>query len=174
MSKDELTTLLAEATAIVNETPLWEVSPDPNDVMPLTPSMLLTLKQEPHPSSREEFSHEDFLAYGKRRWRRVQALADNFWSNWQTGHLATMQERRKWLHPNRNVQPGDVVLIRDKNLKRNQWPMARVSETKKSDDGLVRSATLKVAKAKGDTVTNHYYERPICDLVLLLKGEQRG
>ena len=40
---DDSVTLLQEACAIVNNTPLCEVSEDPNDPIPLTPAALLTL-----------------------------------------------------------------------------------------------------------------------------------
>ena len=74
-SYDEFQTFVVESSSIVNSTPLWEVSDDPNDPFPLTPSMLLTLRESPHPPLPETFGEDDLLAYGKSRWRRVQILA---------------------------------------------------------------------------------------------------
>lgn len=119
LSRDELHTLLMEACAIVNNTPLWEVSSDPSDPLPLSPAMLLTLKEEPHPPASDSFSEDDVQAYGKRRWRRVQALADEFWKAWRSGYLSTLQERRKWTRPKRSVAVGDVVLLKERAVKRN-------------------------------------------------------
>jgi len=150
LTRDELATLMSEAAAIVNATPLWESSPDPNDPRPLTPAMLLTLKEEPHPPTDDDFTEQDVLAYGRKRWRRVQHLADQFWKEWQRSYLSTMQERRKWLIPKRNIAVGDIVLLREKNQKRNVWPMAKVDAVKTSPDGLVRSATVVVPKTGTD------------------------
>ena len=41
LTRDVFHTLLAEASTIVNHTPLWAVSTVPNDLEPLCPAMLL-------------------------------------------------------------------------------------------------------------------------------------
>lgn len=173
LSRDELLTLLLEATAIVNSTPLWEVSTDPNDPMPLCPAMLLTLKDNPHKAAQDTFSKEDVLAYGKKRWRKVQAIAEEFWTSWRQSYLSQLQERRKWMKPKRSICVGDVVLLRDKSVKRNQWPLARVWSVKTSEDGLVRSATIVVVKkGTGGISRKSFFERPVSELVLLIpEGE---
>ena len=50
LSRDELYTLFQEAACIINNTPLYEISNCPNDPFPITPSMLLTLKDNPNPN----------------------------------------------------------------------------------------------------------------------------
>ncbi|KAF2346438.1 hypothetical protein FHG87_022806, partial [Trinorchestia longiramus] len=77
LSRDDLSTFFQEAASIVNNTPLWGVSSDPNDPCPLSPAMLMTMKSPD--DSAGTFSDADLLAYGKRRWRRVQFLANCFW-----------------------------------------------------------------------------------------------
>ncbi|KAF2351499.1 Ribonuclease H-like domain, partial [Trinorchestia longiramus] len=74
LSRDDLPTFFQEAASIVNNTPLWGVSSDPNDPCPLFPAMLMTMKSPDDPAG--TFSDADLLAYGKRRWRRIQFLAD--------------------------------------------------------------------------------------------------
>ena len=173
LSRDELDTLLQEAAAIVNATPLWEVSTDPNDPRPLSPSTLLTLKEEPHRAAPDDFTDQDLLAYGSRRWRRVQALADHFWKTWRQQYLQGLQSRRKWANIQRSIQPGDIVLLRDKLAKRNEWPMARVINVKKSSDGHVRSAHIEVARSdKKNNVKKYIYVRPVSELVLLIPREE--
>ncbi|KAF2345734.1 Integrase catalytic core, partial [Trinorchestia longiramus] len=44
LSRDDLSTFFQEAANIVNNTPLWGVSSDPNDPCPLSPVMLITMK----------------------------------------------------------------------------------------------------------------------------------
>ena len=62
--------------------------------------------------------------YCKRRWRRVQHIADDFWNRWSREYLQILQLRQKWTHKRRNFKEGDVVLLKDNNSRRNKWPMA--------------------------------------------------
>ena len=43
LSREEFITLLQECASIVNHTPLYEISADPNDPLPIHPAMLLNL-----------------------------------------------------------------------------------------------------------------------------------
>ncbi len=61
------------------------------------------------------------------------------------------------------------MLIKDEDVRRNQWPMARVVEVFPSSDGMVRSVKVKTA-SKGDKKAS-LLERPIAKLVLLLESE---
>jgi hypothetical protein len=145
---------------------MWEVSSDPNDPQPLSPSMLLNLK-EPTPSTEEIYTDQDLLEYGKKRWRRVQYIAQHFWLQWRRDYLQTLQRRQKWLKKTTPISPDDIVLLKDKTSKRNHWPLGRIHSVKYSNDGLVRSATIRVPKTINKVIRNHYYERPISEFVLL-------
>ena len=165
LSRDDLYTFLQECANILNHTPLWEHSSDPNDPLPLTPAMLLTLRDS-IPLSNDSFTERDLLSYGKKRWRRIQYLCDQFWSRWRTDYLQTLQKRIKWRHESRNYRAGDVVLLKDASAKRYLWPMAKVTSVKTSSDGLVRSVTLVTpSRNSGATRTLH---RPICEISLLV------
>ncbi|XP_059084609.1 uncharacterized protein LOC131881687 [Tigriopus californicus] len=65
LSFNELQTLMQEAAAVVNSTPLWTISSDPNYPLPLSPFALLSLKETPYPNPVGEFSPRDNMAYGK-------------------------------------------------------------------------------------------------------------
>lgn len=98
LNDELLHTLMVEAEAIVNSRPLTDLEPDSE---PLTPSQLLTLKTKialPPPGS---FIKEDL--YCRKRWRRVQHLADEFWSRWTREYLPTLQKRQKWSKPQANM-----------------------------------------------------------------------
>ena len=166
ISRDEFSTLIQEAGSIVNNTPMWEVSSSPDDPTPLSPAMLITLRDFRDPVSTESFSEADLLSYGKLRWRRSQYLADSFWSRWRNEYLHTLQKRHKWLTVKPCITPGDLVLIRDKTSKRNNWPSGIVSEVHKSSDNLVRSVTLKTTGPSSRKCT-----RAISDLVLLMPSK---
>ncbi|XP_059096787.1 uncharacterized protein LOC131891276 [Tigriopus californicus] len=172
LSRDELATLLSEACAIVNSTPLWSISHDPNDPFPLSPSSLLNLKEDCSLPGLDSFSQADILAYGKRRWRRVQFLADQFWTRWRSQYLEALQARRKWIVPRRSLQPGDLVLLKNKAEKRMSWPLCLIQETKVSKDGLVRSVIVKRMDATSAGIAKpRFYERPISQIVLITPQE---
>ena len=139
LDDERLDTVFCEVESIVNGRPLTKVSDDPRDSEPLTPNHLLLLRAGPGPAA-VDTKKED--TYG-RRWRHVQFLADNFWKRWRKEYLATLQLRQKWIHPQKNFQEGDLVLICDESLPRKSWPLARVLRTNLGRDGLVRSVELK-------------------------------
>ena len=174
LSKEEFDTLIQETARIVNLTPLFETSSDPNDPLPVCPDALLTLRQESSsyttPSDLKTYSKDDLLAYGKSRWRRIQYLADQFWVSWKRDYLQTLQSRRKWKYPSQNIKEGDIVLLRN-NTPRNEWPMCRVTGRKLSRDGLVRSVTVVPANKNKKDTTPRPLERSIQDLVLLIPCE---
>lgn len=170
LSRDEFSTLLAESAAIVNNTPLTAISASPDELIPISPAKLLTLKDQPNPQSLDELSQSDLLHYGKKRWKRIQFLSEIFWQRWRTEHLQTLQERSKWKIPKRSLAVGDIVLLRDKQVKRNEWPMARVVAVKRSDDDLVRSVRIFVP-GRGLGSAGREYDRPIHELVLLIEIE---
>ena len=111
--------------------------------------------------------------YCRKRWRRVQYVLNQFWLRWRTEYLQNLQIRQKWIHPQRNLQEGDLVLIKDDNSPRNQWPLARIVEVQKSEDGLVRTAKIQIGTSD---LSDHgkrrhapsYLVRPIQKIVLVL------
>ena len=55
-------------------------------------------------------------------------MTDLFWNWWILEYLPNLQERQKWFRIRRNVQAGDLVIIRESGLTRNKWPLGRVTE----------------------------------------------
>ena len=152
-----LHTLFCEAEHIVNSRPLTTDSSDPSDPRPLSPNDVLIMKPHvllPFPGS---FDKPDL--YTRKRWRRVQYLMDVFWYRWRREFLAARQERSKWVQRVPNVKVGDIVLIKE-DSPRNCWPLARVTAVTGSDDGCVRSVTLKT---KSSTL-----HRPIHKILVLI------
>ena len=167
LSRDEFSTLLQEAASIVNNTPLWEASYSPDDPFPLTPANLLTLKTSHSPPSIEEFFADDLLSYGRKRWRRTQYLAQQFWARWRTEYVHLLQMRHKWRTKKPCATAGDVVLIRDKTASRNRWPVGIIEDVRTSLDGLVRSVNIRLPPLNS-TGPARYTSRAIHDLILLI------
>ena len=108
------TTFMCEVENIINSRPLTAVSNDVKDLQPVTPNMLLCLKEEqPLPPGTED----SFDVYSSKRWRRVQYLANLFWKRWVKEYLPILQKRQKWTKLNPNFIVGDVVIIARRRLK---------------------------------------------------------
>ena len=164
LDDESLRTLLAEAECVVNSRPITLENLNDPTCLPLTPNHLLTMKTKlvlPPPGI---FQREDI--YCRKRWRRVQHLANIFWSRWRKEFLCNLQSRQKWPHGKRNFKKDDIVLLKE-DAPRNQWPIARVVKAFPSEDGLVRSVNLRVSSAKS------ILHRPIQKLVLLLEAPEK-
>ena len=166
LSREEFLTFLMEAAAIVNLTPLGEVHDDPNEPFPVSPSTLLTLREDGFLDQSCTLSSNDLLSYGKLRWQRVQKLADIFWQRWKEDYLQSLITRSKWHHPSRELQIGDIVLIND-TTPRNKWEMGRVICTKLDDKGLVRTVDVKLKPTQNEGART--IERAIQYVTPLLK-----
>ena len=167
LTRDDLCTLLQEAASVVNSTPLYSSKDDVREPLPISPSMLLTLRTPSDVSAvSPEYTERDVLAYGQRRWRRVQFLADEFWRLWRSNYLQELTARGKWTKERPSLRKDDVVLMRDKNVPRSDWRMARVIDAIESGDGLVRRVKLALINAKGKLRDT---ERAIHDIVILFR-----
>lgn len=163
-----------EAMAIVNSRPLTvDNLSDPNSLKPLTPNHLLMMKSVQALPPPGEFVRED--VYGKKRWRHVQYLAEQFWSRWRKEYLANIALRQRWHAPRRNLQVGDIVIVKGEDVHRNEWRLGRVSETTTDKDGLVRRVKIHLGDSKLGKKGERLHkvsevERPVQKLVLLLES----
>ncbi|XP_069134244.1 uncharacterized protein [Argopecten irradians] len=161
LTHEVLVTFMAEVCSIINSRPIAGVSADPMSPTPLTPNTLLCLKTTHKVDSHcvDDFTLKDIY---KAQWRCVQHLANCFWKRWKAEYLSSLQERRKWQQDEKNLQEGDVVLLRDKSLYRNEWPMGVIHRAVPSADGRVRKIEVCIG-------TDHkVYSRPASEVVLLV------
>ncbi|XP_059815487.1 uncharacterized protein LOC132387150 [Hypanus sabinus] len=163
LAHEVLCTLMAEVTAIINAQSFLPVSSDPENPFILSPSTLLTQKAGAPPPP-GDFSDKDLYT---KQWRQVQALANQFWPRWRQKYLPLLQQRQKWTEPRRNLQVGDLVLLRDKQVARNSWPTARITATFPIEDGHVRKIELKTTD-QGDV---KIYQGPVTEVILLLPND---
>ncbi|XP_058128448.1 uncharacterized protein LOC131292358 [Anopheles ziemanni] len=88
--------------------------------------------------------HDD-TAGVKTRWKRVQKLAQQFWSRLRTEYLAQLRCSAKWTKRTTNLQTGQIVLVGDDNLPVGRWPMGLVVKTYVGPDGVVRVADIRTS-----------------------------
>ena len=158
-SDETLTTLMCEVEAVINSRPLTRVTDDPDDLRPLTPSMLLTLKGSIGMITKT--CAEDL--YARKRWKQVQYLTDLFWRRWTREYLPTLQRLQRWQTLRQDLKEGDIVLTLDEKTPRGTWPMGKVIEVMRNSDGHVRSALVKTEQG--------LYYRPISKLCMLLEND---
>ena len=161
LDEESFSTLLTEVECIINSRPLTVPSSDPDDLDPLTPNHLLTMKSKMVMPPPGNFQKAD--VYLRKRWRRVQYLSNIFWSRWKKEYVHSLQQCIKWNRPKRNLEKGDLVLVVDDHSPRNYWTMARVIDTYPDSEGQVRSAKI--------TTGSTTLDRPIDKLVLILEHE---
>ena len=157
---------------MVNSTPLYASFDHPDEPLPVSPSNLLTLKTDSaYPIEMTDYCERDLMRYGMNRWKRVQVLADAFRKKWGANYLQELTALKRWTQPRTNLSEGDVVLLREKNVPRGDWRIARVSRPIPSRDGLVRKVMLRFLDGRGKARES---ERAVTDLVLLVSPTQAG
>lgn len=164
MLLQEKTHLSHEVLCTINARPLIPVSTDPDSPFILSPAMILTQKVGVR-SPPGTFTDADLF---RSQWRQVHILADRFWTRWRREYLPTLQSRRKWNVARRDLKTGDIVLLKDSQVARNDWPMALVTSVFPSADGKVHKVELRTT----DHGTPRTFLRPVTQVILLLQGEE--
>lgn len=162
LTHDVLITLMAEVSAIINARPIVAVSSDPDSPEVLCPSALLNMKLEQDQQPVNDMSIKQLY---KDQWKRVQYLAGQFWLRWRKEFLQSLQNRSKWHSDQTPLKVNDIILLKDKEVARNYWPLGRVSKLFPSTDGKIRKLEVCVIKDGKQT----FFVRPVVDTVLLVR-----
>ncbi|XP_068215897.1 uncharacterized protein [Palaemon carinicauda] len=151
LDEDGLRTFLCEAAAIANNRPLSVENLNDPTLPPLTPNHLLTMKAKVVVLPNIEFC--DSAMDIRKRWRRIQYVAQVFWARFKSEYLSLLQKRKKWNTQRQNLSLGDIVLIKEDNSSRDCWPLARVVELFPFTDGLVRKVKLQVGTKNSNIIS---------------------
>ena len=166
----ELLTVLLEVANIINSRPIGIVSgSDPEQPTPLTPNDLL-LGRSTGQVPQGPFDNK--CRSVNRRFRYIQNIVTEWWETWYATVLPSLVPSYKWKQRHRNVQIGDVCLIKYKKEIRATYRLGRVTEVQKGEDDLVRKVTLKYKlpnETKFRTVT-----RPIHGIAVIVPVEEQG
>lgn len=141
LAKDKLYQLAVHIEGCLNSRPLWPMSDDPTDPMPLTPAHFVLGKPIlPQPVA------EDVAESPTNRltiWGQRQKLQQQIWTRWHNEFLYDKQTRTKWYKIEKNLKVGDMVVVRKENTPPAMWIIGRVLKVYGDRDGIVRSATIK-------------------------------
>ncbi|XP_055918341.1 uncharacterized protein LOC129950422 [Eupeodes corollae] len=91
-----------------------------------------------------------------------ERFANKCWDRFIQEYAPELTLRTKWYNPVEPLKIGDLVIIVDKDLPRNNYPKGKVISVKASSDGQVRSATIQTIHG--------VFERPTIKLAKLEIG----
>ena len=142
-------TVFTEIEAIVNNRSLTYFSDSPDDIEPLIPNHLLLSRY----NSGTVIEENNGDIWSRRRWKQVVAIPSQFWEKWLIEYLPTLQSRHKWNVHQTNIEPGTIAFLKEENLPRGKWLLARIINVHPSSDKIARVVKVK-------TMTGEYV-RPV-------------
>ena len=152
----ELSTMFSKVECILNSRPLQPVSDSPDDLEALTPGHFIV----GHPlNALPDWDLTNIPSNRLTRWQLIRERIQFFWHRWNEEYVRSLQQRNKWIENTRNLQVGDLVLVKDSTQPAAVWPLARISKIHPGPDEVVRVVTLKTAKGT--------YKRPTVKLIPL-------
>jgi hypothetical protein len=184
MNYAELSCAVKRIANVLNERPLAIQKsrvhrPDHDFLTPITPNMLLTGHSGNHPPVQRNIDYEelpdDRLSY-------IEELERAWWYQYKVQYFASLVPTQRWLRTERNMCPGDVVLIEYKNKSfPGTYRLGRVNEVEHdATDGLVRTCTvsyklIKPGNARDITknITAKEVRVPVQRLVLIMPVEEQ-
>ena len=180
LSLNELNTLLAEATQLVNERPIGMKPNKTVDSSYLSPNSLLLGRNSDRicagPFTSPDQMNSDPSTF-KDRFLLVQAITEQFWRNWMKLFFPSLVVRQRWHIEKRNLRKGDICVVRDSNMLRGEWRIARVTDCYEDRLGRVRNVELLVKPKQGGS-TDYIPTPPILikrhvnNVVLLVPTEE--
>ena len=153
---EEYYTVLTNIESILNSRPLYALSEDPSDPLPVTPAHLQLgrpLESVPKPTLL------DLPVQRLSRWQYLNYLRDHFWKRWSKEYLSTLQARSKWTRKQLNLQPNMIVIVAEDNAPAQMWNLGRITKTYPGRDLVVRVADVRTASG--------IYRRPATKLIPL-------
>ena len=145
LTEEVLCTTISLVEQTLNARPLTAVSDDPEDLRALTPNHFWL--------GRENASAAPFMPSSERyhdlrkSFKTAQAYADMMiLERWTREYLPHLNQRSKWSKEHvRNLKEGELVWLVDDSVKRCEYRLGRISEIFTGNDGVVRSARVKMA-----------------------------
>ncbi|EYB91440.1 hypothetical protein Y032_0206g1994 [Ancylostoma ceylanicum] len=161
-SGDHLRTILTEIEACLNSRPLTYQGDGQEDFSSIRPidflqkDLTLTLPTThltDHMTNDPDYHTPDEIRALQTRQEVIASLqsscgaTERFWTIWQKHYLTCLREtHRRTISSKRQGREtptiGDVVLVSDPVLPRNEWKLARITDTRAGRDGEIREVEL--------------------------------
>lgn len=161
LTYEELLTILIQIEGVLNSRPLTYVDHEGEE--PLTPSHLVIgrriLSILPEPEDNVQIQARNNAV---KRGKYLKTVLGHFWKRWSSEYLTQLREHHR---PSRRDGPvisiGDVVSVKEDNVKRLNWQIALVDELIKGRDGEVRAAVVRKMDKAGKIAR---FRRPLQSL----------
>ena len=151
----ELSTLVKEIQAVLNDPPLTVMHPHVHELQPLTPNHLLfgfNVTPLPHPSlDSDEYDPNfgDSHAISRAQHHRT-TLYRHFLQRFHSEYLSLLRETHAFRKNARHfatplIKDGDVVLVEDTDTPRHRWSLGVVTKLLSGSDGICRAAVVRTA-----------------------------
>ena len=73
----------------------------------------------------------------------IQRIISDFWSKWSSSYYQTLVKYHRWRLKTRNAEPGDVILVLDRERPKGKFTLGRISTVQTDADNIVRKVTIK-------------------------------
>ena len=173
VSFNEMDAALAEASYLVNCRPL-QISPKLGDDGFICPNDIIMGRSDKAPVIDNAFDTNL-----TKRVAHMRKMVLEFWAKWSFAYYHTLVKYNRWRLKYRNCEPGDVVLILDKESPKGKFVLGLIDTVKIDSDQVVRKVTVKykLPQSGDDLELKHlkykYGERNVRGLALLVTAQER-
>ena len=87
------------------------------------------------------------------RWQIYQQQLQQFWQRWSKDYVQSLQQRQRWPGTTLNLQPENLVLVREDNKTPLQSPTDAINDRHPGKGGIVRVVTIRTS--------NCLFKRPV-------------
>ena len=139
VTQEELLTAFAEIEAILNSRPLGYASKPNYSTQILTPGHFLvgnSLVVLPEPVE------ANLNIKISTHYEDLRNRINSFKRQWRSDYLSQMQTLSKWRKPFRNLEIGEVVLLKEMDAPPRSWPYGLIVDTYPDRQGHVREVDL--------------------------------
>ncbi|KRY54935.1 hypothetical protein T03_13047 [Trichinella britovi] len=138
LTHDELHTTICEIEARINDRPITPA----HSLIGHELSRLLNVTSETNQCVKKTGGVTHLI----RRWRYQQCLTAQLWKRWRQVYITTLRTRREWHNTQQEPRVGDIVLVQEPGKTWTRWPIGTVTAVHPSEDGVIRTATLKTGQ----------------------------
>ena len=152
--------MLTEIEACLNSRPLCALSDDPFNPTYLSPGHFLIgepLTQLPM------LDYTNVSCNRLSRWQTYEQQLQQFWQRWSADYLQDLQ-RQRWQRTVPNLQPGDLLLLREDNTTPLHCPTAVITDVHPGKDRIVWVVTLRTPRGN--------FKRPISKICPLQRVKE--
>ena len=181
LSLNEFFTLLAEVGNLINERPIGIKPNEKSATDYLSPNSLLLGRCSDRINS-GPFEPDQVITDDpgdiKSRFLLVQAITNQFWKVWLKLYFPSLLLRQKWHTDRRNMEVGDICLLKDSNVFRGEWRLCEVTKAMRDERDKVRNVQVTVKPKQSGSgpyiVTKPIYlNRHVNNLILLVPVSER-